>query len=78
MTDIGFPEQVGLKEFEADRIAAKGAWQAEISLAHEAPDVQAAVRAADIAYHRSLVASGLRNGVRFDGSQHALRDLGAA
>ena len=77
----GFPINPALLQFEADRSLAEGQRQQATSGAVAAGGsnqiVAAKVRAADIAYHRAVSASGQRNGVRVD-NQQALRDLGAA
>lgn len=77
MGEFGFPQPAGLRLFEADRVAAEGTRQAAISAAIAAGgNVAAAVKTAEIAFHRALLASGQQNGIQ-NGSRHALRELGA-
>jgi hypothetical protein len=75
---LGFPKQIGLEQFEMDRAAAEGARQEAVAAAIAAGGggVGAAVKAADIAFHRAVIASAQKNGVQTGGFQ-ALRDLGA-
>lgn len=79
MSGFGFPERTGLKQFEADRAAAEGERQQATATAVAAGggNVGAAVRAADIAFHRAVIASAQKNGVQ-TGNFQALRDLGVS
>jgi hypothetical protein len=69
MSGFGFPVSPGLAAFEADRTAAEGAHQQAIAAAVSAggSTVGEAVRAADIAFHRAVIASAQRNGVQASG-----------
>lgn len=75
---MSFPEQVGLKEFEADRSMAEGRRQTAIAQALDAGGVLVGenVKAADIAYYRTVAASASANGIQATSFLQTLRELG--
>jgi hypothetical protein len=78
MSIFGFPEQVGLKEFEADRILAEGRRQTAIAEATAAGGghVGEKVKAADREYFRAVAASAQTHGLEAAGFLQTLRELG--
>jgi hypothetical protein len=73
MSIFGFPEQIGLKEFEADRSLAEGRRQTAIAEAGMSAD---GVRAADRQYFRTVAASAQAHGMDASGFLRTLRELG--